>query len=260
MQKKQKIRSRWVLLDIGNTAVTYAVCRNGKIIRTGNVLHDAIPNFVKNSVISGASRHITYLFISSVVPQLTNAILKLVKGSPSVRVYRLGRDIHILLKHKYKQYNNLGIDRLLNAFGVSKSYRAPAVIIDFGTAMTVDYLDKNHTFQGGLIIPGPELSYQSLIAKAALLPKNARLPKKNVSFYGKTTYECLQSGILQGYGAMTDELIRRFRAKYGKSILAVATGGFSKHLKPYSKELDRIDPLLTLKAIRLIAASVFKQT
>ena len=59
---------------------------------------------------------------------------------------------------------------------------------------------------------------------------------------------------------MTDELIRRFRAKYGKSILAVATGGFSKHLKPYSKELDRIAPLLPLKAIRLVAASVFKQT
>jgi type III pantothenate kinase len=128
-------------------------------------------------------------------------------------------------------------------------YRLPIIVIDYGTAITVDYIDSKGIFQGGMIIPGPETAYRALGQRAALLPKKLTFPKKARSFIGRGTQECMESGILEGYGAMTDELIARFRKRYGKNLRVLATGGFAGVIRPYTKHVDSIDPRHSIKSL-----------
>jgi type III pantothenate kinase len=128
-------------------------------------------------------------------------------------------------------------------------YRLPMLVIDYGTAITFDYINAKGVFLGGMIIPGPETAYRALGQRAALLPKGLPLPKKSKSFLGRDTRRCMESGILEGYGAMTDELVLRFRKRYGKNLRVLATGGFAEVLRPYTKHLDIIDPKHSIKSL-----------
>ena len=105
---------------------------------------------------------------------------------------------------------------------------------------------------GGFIIRGPEISFQALINRAALIPKSLRLPTRAKGMIGRSTLDCVSSGILQGYGAMADELVTRLKSKYGRKLKSIATGGFAAHLKPFMKKVAVFDPLLSLKSIHLI--------
>ena len=128
-------------------------------------------------------------------------------------------------------------------------YKLPILIIDYGTAITFDYVDAKGVFKGGMIVPGPETALRALGQRAALLPKNLRLPRRTASFLGRNTRECMESGILEGYGAMTDELIRRFRSRYGENLRVLATGGFAGHIRPYAKNIQIVDPKHSIKSL-----------
>ena len=164
----------------------------------------------------------------------------------------IGKEVKVPIRHRYRNIQQLGSDRILNIYGALKIYKAPLLILDFGTAITVDYISRQGIFEGGMIIPGPEIAFQSLIHRAALLPKKSRLPEKSTTFLGKTSYDCMKSGILEGYGAMTDGLVTRFKTRFGKNFKVLATGGFARHLKPYTHSMDILDPLHSLKSLNLI--------
>ena len=131
-------------------------------------------------------------------------------------------------------------------------YQPPLLVIDYGTAITFDYISRGGIFEGGMIIPGPEIAFQSLIEKAALLPKKIRLPERSASFLGRSTYDCMASGILQGYGAMTEGLITRFKKRFGPRLKVIATGGFSSRLAGFTRSFDVLDPRHSIKSLRLI--------
>lgn len=241
-----------ILFDIGNTAATYGIYQKGRLFRFGACVYSDIPKIVKNCTKSGVNYRINCV-ISSVVPKIT----KKIKGClpKNTACWVVGENLPVPLKHLYPKNGSLGIDRIVNIYGALKLHKAPALVIDFGTAVTFDYLSPRGIFEGGMIIPGPELSFQALIGRAAKLPKKARLPFKAKSFIGTSTIDCLSSGILQGYGAMTDGLIYRFKSKYGNKLRVIATGGFARHLKPYTRHLDIIDPQHSIKSLILL----FKQ-
>lgn len=243
-----------ILFDIGNTAATYGIYEKGRLKTFGSCLYNDIPKIVKNCSFSGKNNRITNMVVSSVVPQITHTIEHLVSRK-NVRMMTVGKNLPVPLKHRYPKNNTLGIDRIVNMYGALQMVGGPALVIDFGTAITFDYLSTEGVFEGGMIIPGPELSFQSLIKRAARLPKNARLPHKTKAFLGKTTLDCLNSGILEGYGALTDGLIERFKSKYGKNLKVIATGGFARHLKPYTRNLKTVDPQHSIKSLFLL----FKQ-
>lgn len=248
-----------LVLDIGNTAVTYGLYnrdRSSKMdlpvsIKSGSLLYNDIPKFVKNCSKSGLNIN-NKVVISSVVPKIIHKLKMLFKPL-GWQVSIAGQDLKVPIRHRYPKGQYPGIDRLVNLYGAAALYRKPLLVIDYGTAITFDYLSSKGVFEGGMIVPGPELSFQALIKKAALLPKKMSLPHKAPSFIGKSTLSCLTSGVLQGYGAMTDELIRRFKSKLSRNLKVVATGGFSRHLHPYCKEINVVDPLLSVKSLFLLA-------
>lgn len=169
-----------------------------------------------------------------------------------MKIWVLGQDIKPLFPHKYRPLKTLGMDRRVNIYGALRMYKPPLLIIDFGTAITADYVSKKGVFEGGMIIPGPELAYHSLIKKAALLPRTLPLPRRAPSLTARNTYGCLQSGVLHGFAAMTEGIIDRFRSERGTDLKVILTGGYAQHLVPYMKGRYRFDPKHSIKSLLMI--------
>lgn len=241
------------LLDVGNTSISYVLYRNGRFSRVKTHLYDEIPKIIDFIDKSGGKSQ-KDVVLSSVVPKITAAIQKAVKRRKQLRLWIAGSNLKVPLKHKYKKINMLGMDRQISLFGAQRIYRKPLLVIDYGTAITADYVDEDGVFLGGMIIPGPELAFQALISRAARISSRSRLPRKTASFIGRDTQACMNSGILEGYGAMTDGLIQRFRSQYGRNFRVILTGGFANHLKPYIRmqEVYRLDPLLIFKSMQIL--------
>jgi type III pantothenate kinase len=151
----------------------------------------------------------------------------------------------------YRIKNEVGQDRLVNAFAAKVLYGTPAVIIDFGTAITFDIISKRGDYLGGLILPGIELSLSSLYRNTALLPKVEL--ERTSSIIGKDTVSSMRGGILFGFGAMCDGLVAQYKKILGKSIKVIATGGNAPLVKSYAKSVQIVDEDLTLKGLQLIS-------
>ena len=239
---------RIVVIDIGNTAATVGFYEAGRLLDFGSIYYNDIPKYISKLTKSGKNVCLDVI-ISSVIPEITKKTIKSISKINGKNLWIAGSSLPIKIKHKYSDYNALGCDRKVNVYGATRMYRLPMLIIDYGTATTFDYVDRKGGFQGGMILPGPETSYRALGQRGALLPKNLRFPRKAKSFLGKNTRECMESGILEGYGAMTDELILRFKKRYGKNLRVLATGGFSEIIRPYTKNIDIVDPKHSIKSL-----------
>jgi len=197
---------------------------------------------------SGKNKRLDVIF-SSVIPKMTDFLKHKLHSNKSLKIWTVEDNLPLKIRHKYINYNMLGVDRKVNIYGAIRMYRLPMLVIDYGTAVTFDYIDSKGTFQGGMIIPGPETAYRALSQRAALLPRELPLPCKTKIFLGRNTRECMESGILVGYGAMTDELIRRFRERYGKKLRTLATGGYAGVIRPYARLIDIVDPRHSVKSL-----------
>jgi len=126
--------------------------------------------------------------------------------------------------------------------------------VDFGTAITIDIVNRSKEYLGGVIAPGPEISLWALSERTALLPKVGI--KKPKGILGRETQESMLIGIIHGFSSLCDGMIARLKKKYCKHAKVIATGGFSKLIGPYCKTVDKIDPDLTLKGLMLIAVTL----
>ena len=233
-------------IDIGNTSVTYGVYSENRLHPVHQVSTVNIPELGHKLAKIVNMNPSIYTIISSVVPKITHILAKSIKKN----LFIIGKNLEVPLKHKYSSLNKLGSDRRVNAFGGIRLYGSPLLILDFGTALTCDYVSKKGVFEGGLIIPGPEIAWQALTAKAALLPKFV-FPKArpHLPLVGRNTKIGMQAGILQGYAALADGLIEKFQAQSKAEPKVIATGGLAKSISPYCSRIDIVDPLLTLKSL-----------
>ncbi len=236
-----------LLLDIGNTAVTYATAKNSKISSFGTCHYDSIPKLANKCFNSGTYDKINVI-ISSVVPNVTKSILTLFNKNPTFKLFLAGKDLPVPIKSRY-QKGKLGIDRQINIFGALHYYKAPLLILDFGTAITADYVSRSGVFEGGLILPGPGTAWKALLKRGAKLPKNLSFPKKSQGLTNRNTNASLTSGILEAYGAMTDGLVHRFKRKFGKNFTVLATGGYAPLIYKNSDSIDILDLQLSVKSL-----------
>ncbi len=240
-----------LLFDVGNTSVSCGKVEKGRFHPLGSFLSNDIPKKIGFWLKSGG-REDNNVVISSVVPETTLKIKNGLSRFKNTCLWVAGQNLHVNISHKYKSISNLGMDRRVCIYGALRLYKPPFLILDYGTAITADYVDAKGVFQGGMIIPGPELAYQALLNRAAMLPKKARLPQKTLPFLGRSTIECLQTGILQAYSAMTDGLVEKFRNNYGDNLQVIATGGFAKQLSPLVSSFNLVDSSLCLKSLRIL--------
>ncbi len=243
----------YLLIDIGNTNTQIAVARGKKIVKR-YFIHTSKENISQRSLkrllgekVSGIDK----VVIVSVVP----AFLKILKNTikvilPKAEIKVVGKDIKVPIKNRYKDPKQVGQDRLVTAHAAAVKFGKPIVSIDFGTAVTFDFVNKKGEYEGGLIFPGLRIALNSLEHEAALLPKIDIRPTKTL--IGKDTQTSMNNGVLHGYAGVCDEIIEKFRKKYGPKVKVVATGGDAKLVAKYSKHVNKVTPDLIFTGLKLL--------
>jgi len=150
----------------------------------------------------------------------------------------------------YEVPQEVGADRIVNAVAAFEAVGGPCIVVDFGTATTFDVVTAKGEYAGGVIVPGIAISAEALFEKAARLWRvEIRRPDRVV---GKTTTGSIQSGLYFGYLSLVDGMIDRISAEIGGRPRVIATGGLAELFGGGSDKIGQIDPLLTLKGLRLI--------
>lgn len=243
----------FMAIDIGNTNIAIGLFKGKRLYRKfyfptairGLNIYRGVNKGLKSFDIDAKS--IKAALISSVVPAASKAVIDILKNRFCIKFLLLGKDIKIPIRNLYKNPEQVGQDRLVNAYACLKLYGCPAIVVDFGTATTFDYLNKKGAYAGGLITAGVEISLSALAERTALLPKIELKKPKNL--IGRDTVESMRSGVLYGLASMCDGVIEKIRKKYSSHAMALATGGLATFFAPYCKQIDFIDKNLTLKGI-----------
>ena len=196
--------------------------------------------------------------ISSVVPRLTKPYLSVCKELTGKEALIVDHTLPLDLKIKYDIPAEVGADRICNAVGALNRYPAPLIVVDMGTATTLDVVSRNKEYLGGVIMPGLETAGRDLFKRAAKLPKvSFDFPEKVI---GTKTRDSLQSGLMWGTIDQIDGLIKRVFTEWGeKDITVIATGGLSKVIAPHSKYIETVDEALTLTGMVNIYEQVRKK-
>ena len=225
-----------LLLEIGNTTLGVAMLRDGQVVRLGS-----LPTYPTASVAHYGEALAKFLasqerpeagVLSSVVPALTPIVREAMQQEVQGEVHVVSRqDIERVLPIAVEQPEAVGRDRLLDCVGALTLVQAPSIVIDMGTATTVNVVDAQGRFAGGMIMAGVETAVQALSVRAAKLPP---IPLQAPShLIGQNTVECMQSGAIVGHAAMIDGLIGRLHAEMHVKCPVVVTGGWSSSVLPY---------------------------
>ena len=198
--------------------------------------------------------------VSSVVPALT-ATTQAVAARHGIPVL-VASSGNVPLAVRVDRPHEVGADRLVNALAAARLYGTPAVVVDFGTATTLDCVGADGAYVGGAIAPGLELGLEALAARTAKLPRiELRTPDRAI---GRDTVSAMQSGTIFGYQALASGLLARVRGELADAsgtavadVRAILTGGLSA--APWARGVDGvdvIDPDLTLKGLAILHREV----
>ena len=192
------------------------------------------------------------MIVSSVVPALSDAYEALAAGVLGAPPKVVGPGLKTGMPVRYDNPHEVGADRIVNAVAAYEAFGGPVIVVDFGTATTLDVVDADGAYRGGAIAPGVETSAEALFAKAARLSKVDLDPPERV--IGRNTRESVQSGLLVGEAVMVDGLVSRIRAELGARATVVATGGLAERMAQLCETVEHVDPDLTLKGLMIVYA------
>ena len=245
----------FLAIDIGNTTIAFGVLHKDKVLHDYHVettlsrlkLEKALKRILKT--IKGKYSRFERIAICSVVPGVLNVVEAVIKKEWNQKPVVIGRDIPVPIKNNYQHPEQVGHDRLVCAYAVKRLYGTPAIVIDFGTAITFDFVSRHGRYEGGMIVPGIRLSAESLFHKTALLPRIETIARPR-RLIGKNTKESILSGLFFGYGAMACGLIELISQNIKGNPRVMVTGGYTDLMRKFiAKKIDTIDPYLVYKGI-----------
>ena len=220
-------------IDVGNTNMEFGLYKDSMLIgnfRMGTkyeATSDEIGLFIRQYFLAhGMAREdVKDVIVASVVPQvmysLSNALLKYVGLQPLI----IGDNIIVRIDNHYDRPDAVGADRIVTAYAAYRKHGGPLIVVDFGTATTLDAVDKNGAYLGGAIYPGVKISMDALFQRAAKLPRiELQRPKSAI---GKNTEHSMQSGVYHGYIGAVRHIAALMDAEMGGGSKLIATGGMS---------------------------------
>ena len=146
----------------------------------------------------------------------------------------------------------VGADRVLDAIAAHELHLGDLIVVDFGTATTLDVVDYSGAYKGGIIAPGIILSLEALVTAAAKLPRIAIEAPEGRGVIGRTTEEQMHIGIFWGYVAMIEGLVGRMKAEIGRPVKVISTGGLAVLFNDHTSVFDAIEPDLTIQGLGLL--------
>ena len=193
---------------------------------------------------------ITAIIISCVVPPMLNILEPLCIRYFNVKPLIVGPGIKTGMPIFYDNPKEVGADRIVNAVAAFNKYHKEAIIVDFGTATTFDYVSPKGEYMGGCIAPGIMISIEALFERASKLPRVEFSKPKTV--ITKDTVSAIQAGIMFGYAGLVDGIVNRMKAEVKTNPLVIATGGLANIIAPEAKTIEKIEEMLTLDGLRII--------
>jgi type III pantothenate kinase len=187
--------------------------------------------------------------LCSSVPSITAAVREMTRRYFGFEALVVEPGVKTGMPILYENPKEVGPDRIADAVGAYDLYGGPTIVVDFGTATTLEAISAAGEYMGGAILPGVEISLEALFGRAAALRKVELVEPRNV--IGKNTIESIQSGALYGFAAQVDGIARRITDEIGEATV-VATGGLAAVIAPYSSAITEHEPWLTLHGLRLI--------
>lgn len=239
-------------IDIGNSNIVFGLFKGKRLLKRISIPTSAAGanRFFIHKIKRAFYKYgIETIAVCSVVPRVELILAGILRNLFGIRPLVIGRDIRVPIKNLYRNPKQVGQDRLVNAYAGYIYYKAPLVIVDFGTAVTFDVVSKGGEYLGGIIAPGVQLSLNALADETALLPR-IKL-RKIASVLGRTTEDSIASGAIYGFASMCDGLISRLRDGVGLRFYVIATGGDARLISRYSRSIKKVDEELTLKGINL---------
>ncbi len=245
-------------IDIGNTNIVIGCLRDDEIVFKARIATDRIKTSdqygveIKNMVEAFGIpiRDIEDCIISSVVPPVFNSVrtgvIKVIGKQPMVvgPGLKTGLNIHVDVP------SQVGSDRIVIAVAALAEYDAPLILMDMGTATTIEVVEPENQYLGGVIFPGVMVSLDALTSRAAQLPGISLDKPKAV--IGKNTVDCMRSGMMYGTAAMIDGIIDRIGEELGHSSTIIATGGLAQFITPLCKHEIVLEKELLLKGLNII--------
>ena len=250
-------------IDVGNTNVKFALVDGTDIKTRWRMATDPRRTADQYAVwltqlleLEGYQRSdVSAVVISTVVPRALHNLQLLADKYFNVDALLAGRaPLEWGIALDVKEPGSVGADRAVNAIAAHHGYAGDLITISFGTATTLDHVDFNGAYKGGIIAPGLNLSLDALVSAAAKLPRIAIEAPENDSVIGRTTESQMLIGIYWGYVAMIEGLLARMKAEVGRPVKVIATGGLATLLQEHNHLFDAIEPDLTLRGLALLYA------
>ena len=240
-------------IDIGNTNLVIGCMEDDRILFKARIATDRLRTSdqygveIKNMMEAYGVQvsQIDDCIISSVVPPVFNSVrtgvIKIIGKQPMVvgPGLKTGLNIHMDVP------SQVGSDRIVIAVAALAEYKAPLILIDLGTATTIEVVEPDNVYLGGLIFPGVRVSLDALTSRTSQLPGISLDKPKQV--IGKNTVDCMRSGMMYGTAAMLDGLVDRIEEELGHSSTIIATGGMAQFITPLCKH-----PMILEKNLLLI--------
>jgi type III pantothenate kinase len=247
-----------LVVDVGNTHTVLGLYEGKKLVhdfrvqsergRTEDEYHVQFALLVQFAGV--VAKDITHSIMASVVPPLTEPIIRAVRRAFGHEIVVVGPGIKTGMPILYENPREVGADRIVNAIAAYDRVRAGVIVVDFGTATIFDCVSNRGEYLGGAIAPGIGLSADALFSRAARLPKTEIVRPPHV--LGRNTVHSMQSGLVFGYAGLVDGMIERLRAEMGYPCTVLATGSEAMLIRSESKTIDDVDPHLTLEGLRIL--------
>lgn len=248
-------------IDAGNTNVVFAVVDGERVIARWRIATDARRTADQYAVwlyqlleIEGyLPSAITAVIIGTVVPRALHNLSVLATKYFHTDALVAGRaPVEWGIELDVVEPKSVGADRAINAIAVHAVHPDHCIVVDFGTATTIDWVDAAGAYKGGLIAPGINLSLDALVAAAARLPRIGIEAPGSKSVIGRTTEDQMMVGIYWGYVAMVEGLVTRMQAEIGCPVKVFATGGLATLIAQHSDVFDEIIPDLTVNGLAIL--------
>jgi type III pantothenate kinase len=247
-----------LVIDVGNTNTVLGVY-DGDVLKhdwrirtvTDHTVDEYGMLIYNLHITSGIeTKDITAIIISCVVPPMLNILENICKKYFNIQPLVVGPGIKMGMPILYSNPKEVGADRIVNAVAAYNRWKRDLIIIDFGTAITFDYVSAKGEYMGGCISPGIGISSEALYTRAAKLPRVELIKPKNI--VTKDTISGMQAGLIFGFAGLVDGIIERMKVEIKGDPLVVATGGLASVVASETKTIKIVDDNLTLEGLLLI--------
>ena len=251
-------RAMLLAIDVGNTNIVAGVFSGDRMVAdfrlrtegraTGDELGLSLTGLLASRDIS--PRAVSGVVVSSVVSGLQRSIQDVATTYFHRQPMVVGPGVRTGMRILIDDPRTVGADRIVNAIAAHRIHGGPAIVIDLGTATTFDAISAAGDYLGGAIAPGLLVSLDALVSRAARLNRIDIVAPPTV--IGRSTAAAMQSGVVLGYVALVEGLVRRMRGELGGAARVIATGGLAEVLAGQTDCIDVVDQHLTLVGLRLI--------